>query len=86
MLDDQGFSVLLDSSNFSNIPLVVGNDADLAGLGEAVIGAGRDYNRVVFLTLSTGVGGTVIEGKKPDDTGRKGKNFSFNRGFHPPTH
>lgn len=38
------------------------NDADLAGLGEALEGAGVGFNAVVFLTLSTGVGGAKIKG------------------------
>lgn len=42
------------------------NDASLAGLGEAVVGAGRDYDVVAYLTLSTGVGGVRIAGKKID--------------------
>lgn len=40
------------------------NDADLAGLGEAVFGAGRSKEIVVYLTISTGVGGTrIVNGK-----------------------
>jgi glucokinase len=42
------------------------NDASLAGLGEAVMGAGKDYEVVAYLTLSTGVGGVRIAGKKID--------------------
>ncbi len=40
----------------------LGNDADLAALGEWRYGAGRGYNDVLYLTLSTGVGGGVISG------------------------
>lgn len=40
------------------------NDADLAGLGEAVFGAGKNKNIVVYMTISTGVGGTrIVNGK-----------------------
>jgi len=40
------------------------NDAALAGLGEARMGAGRGYRIVAYLTISTGVGGTrVVNGK-----------------------
>ena len=42
------------------------NDATLAGLGEAVRGAGQNYEVVAYLTLSTGVGGVRIAGKKID--------------------
>ncbi len=42
------------------------NDADLAGLGEAVFGAGRKKKIVAFLTISSGVGGTRIVNKRLD--------------------
>lgn len=42
------------------------NDANVAGLGEAVYGAGRRYQIVAFLTISTGVGGTRICHKRFD--------------------
>lgn len=45
-------------------PLFLENDADMAGLGEAVFGAGKGYTIVVYMTISTGVGGTrVVDGK-----------------------
>ena len=43
----------------------MGNDADLAGLGESVKGAGRDVDSMVYVTLSTGIGGGIIIDKKP---------------------
>ncbi len=46
--------------------LLVENDATLAGLGEAVMGAGQNYDVVAYLTLGTGVGGVRISGKKID--------------------
>jgi glucokinase len=40
------------------------NDADAAGLGEAVWGAGKGKLRLVYVTISTGIGASVIlEGK-----------------------
>lgn len=42
----------------------VENDAALAGLGEAVYGAGKGKEIVVYMTISTGVGGArIIKGK-----------------------
>lgn len=43
-----------------NLPIVIGNDANLMGLGEAKFGAGRGCTHVVFLTIGTGIGGAVI--------------------------
>ena len=43
------------------------NDTALVGLGEAVAGAGKDKNIVVYMTISTGVGGVRIVNKKIDE-------------------
>lgn len=41
-------------------PVVVANDANCAGLGEAWLGAGQQYQNMILLTLGTGVGGCII--------------------------
>ncbi len=41
-------------------PVSLENDSALVGLGEANYGAGRDKSIVVYLTISTGVGGVRI--------------------------
>lgn len=38
----------------------VGNDANVAALGEAFKGAGQKYSSIVMVTLGTGVGGGVV--------------------------
>lgn len=43
-----------------NTTVYLNNDADLAGLGEAVFGAGKNKSIVAYMTISTGVGGTRI--------------------------
>ncbi len=42
------------------IPVRVENDADLAALGEQRFGAGKGCNRLIYITVSTGIGGGVI--------------------------
>lgn len=41
-------------------PTIIANDANCAGLGEAWLGAGRQFRDLILLTLGTGVGGAVI--------------------------
>ena len=43
-----------------DLPVVVANDANCAGLGERWLGAGKDYRNFIMLTLGTGVGGAII--------------------------
>ncbi len=47
-----------------NLPVFVDNDANLAALGECVYGAGRGADNLVYITVSTGVGGGLILGGK----------------------
>jgi len=65
-IDFNYFSDLFDLDT----KLYVNNDAALACLGEAVHGAGKSYKNVGYLTLSTGVGGALVLGKKLGDTTR----------------
>ena len=44
------------------LPVYVGNDGNLAALGEHRFGAGRGATDIIYLTLSTGIGGGVITG------------------------
>jgi Transcriptional regulator/sugar kinase len=47
-----------------NLPVLIDNDANVMGLGEAVFGAAKDCSDVIFLTVGTGIGGAIIaEGK-----------------------
>lgn len=45
-------------------PVMVGNDANLAALGEWRFGAGQGTSDLIYLTISTGIGGgVIIDGK-----------------------
>lgn len=43
------------------------NDSAIVGLGEAVFGAGRGFDIVAYITVSTGVGGVRVVGGKIDE-------------------
>lgn len=43
-----------------SMPVFVGNDANIAALGEAWKGGGRGYDSILMITLGTGVGGGLI--------------------------
>lgn len=42
------------------VPAHLDNDANMAGFGEWTFGAGKGHHNLVYLTISTGVGGGVI--------------------------
>ena len=42
------------------VPVALDNDANAAALGEYIYGAGRGYKNVVYVTVSTGIGGGII--------------------------
>ena len=52
-----------------NVPIKIKNDAKSAAIAESKFGALKGYNRVLFLTLGTGIGGAVIINNKLLDTG-----------------
>jgi predicted NBD/HSP70 family sugar kinase len=81
--------VIIDSPNLSSwngfafqdalmealsLPVQIENDAALAGLGEARVGAGKGHRAVAYLTIGTGVGGTLIaHGKIPHQSHEPGR-------------
>ena len=56
----ENFPVRDELSNRLGVPIVLENDANAAALGEKWMGAGRDVEDLVLLTLGTGVGGGII--------------------------
>jgi glucokinase len=43
-----------------HVPVAIGNDANLAALGEYRYGAGQGHRHVIYVTISTGIGGGII--------------------------
>jgi glucokinase len=41
-------------------PVVLGNDADVAGLAEALFGAGKGLSPIFYITIGSGIGGGLI--------------------------
>jgi len=53
------------------LPVVLGNDADVAGLAEATHGAGRGMSPVFYITVGSGIGGgLIVDGRIARGTGR----------------
>jgi predicted NBD/HSP70 family sugar kinase len=53
---------------FGDVPVFLENDAAIAGVGEAVFGAGEGLPIVAYHTVSTGVGGAKIEDGDVDES------------------
>lgn len=55
-----GYSIVKGLSGFFNLPARIDNDANAAALGEYKFGAGKNKKNMVYITVSTGIGGGVI--------------------------
>lgn len=54
------FSIKETLEKILNLPVMAGNDANVAALGEMWKGGGQGYKDLVVVTLGTGVGGGII--------------------------
>lgn len=54
-----------EMEELTGFKVAVGNDANMAALGEMWLGAGRGHKDLVMVTLGTGVGGGVIVNGRP---------------------
>lgn len=64
MPEFDNFPIRDDIEQKLGTPIFLENDANAAALGEKWIGAGRDVQDLVLLTLGTGIGGGIISGGK----------------------
>ena len=59
-----GYPIIPALRRFIDVPVRVGNDANMAAFGEFKHGAGRGARSLVLLTVGTGIGsGLVLDGK-----------------------
>ena len=66
-------NLVSEMSQYFNVPIAVGNDANMAALGEQRFGAGKGHENVVMVTLGTGIGGgIIIDGKLYEGNGGAG--------------
>lgn len=56
----EGFPIAKRIEEHFNIPTFLDNDVNVAGMGEAVLGAGRGKDNVYYVTISTGIGGALV--------------------------
>lgn len=71
-------------SNLVGVPAVLCNDADVAGLAEALFGAGKGLSPIFYITVGTGVGGgLIIDGQIYRGVGRGAAEIGHLRVRHP---
>jgi len=59
-------SVVDELQKYYDVPVYLENDTAIAGIGEAVYGAGKGLEIIAYHTISTGVGGVKIESGEID--------------------
>lgn len=56
----EGFKITERIERHFNIPTYLDNDANVAGLAEAILGAGKGLPITYYVTISTGIGGALV--------------------------
>jgi glucokinase len=55
-----GFPLAKWLEDLLGLPAVLGNDADVAGLAEALFGSGKGLSPIFYITIGSGIGGGLI--------------------------
>ena len=55
-----GFPLADWIGEIAGLPTALGNDADVAGLAEALFGAGKGMSPIFYITIGSGIGGGLI--------------------------
>lgn len=66
----ENFPICKKISEKFNLPAFIDNDANVAGLAEAILGSGKQFSSVYYVTISTGIGGAFIVDDKLVSGGR----------------
>lgn len=81
-----GFPLADWVSDLVGVPAVLCNDADVAGLAEALFGAGKGLSPIFYITVGTGVGGgLIIDGQIYRGVGRGAAEIGHLRVGDPPS-
>jgi glucokinase len=79
-----GFPLADWVSDLVGVPAVLCNDADVAGLAEALFGAGKGLSPIFYITVGTGVGGgLIIDGQIYRGAGRGAAEIGHLRPVYP---
>ena len=65
----ENYDLTANLSKYIKCPIKMANDCKCASLAECNFGSLKNYNRAVFLSLGTGIGGAVLINKKLLDCG-----------------
>jgi glucokinase len=79
-----GFPLAAWLTELLGLPTVICNDADVAGLAEALFGAGKGLSPIFYITVGTGIGGgLVIDGEIYRGAGRGAAEIGHVRPVYP---
>lgn len=55
---------LSDLEDTFDVPVSVGNEANLAAFAESIIGSSKDFNNCLYISINQGIGGGIVINKK----------------------